>query len=104
MNIRLLRRAICGFVLAAALCTFHSVVSHGSSPILKQPTQAQQTKRYKIYCVDGKVTISESEPDEMKSTRNSRVCLLESFDTLTETMKAAKRYGGTRADCSCPPR
>jgi hypothetical protein len=104
MNIRLLRRAICGFVLAAALCTFHSVVSHGSSPIIRQAAQAQQSKRYKIYCVEGKVTISESEPDEMKAPRGSRICLLESFDSLTEAMKAAKRYGGTRASCTCPPR
>ena len=103
MNIRLLRRAICGFALAAALCTFHPVVNHGSSPIVRQPAQAQQSKRYKIYCVDGRVIISESE-EEMKAPRGSRICLLDSFDSLTETMKAAKRYGGARANCSCPPR
>jgi hypothetical protein len=104
MNIRLLRRAVCGFVLAAALCTLHPPVNHGSSPVAKRPAQSQQSKRYKIYCVEGKVTISESEPDEMKAPRGSRICLLESFDSLTETMKAAKRYGGTRASCTCPPR
>ena len=103
MNTRLLSRAICGFTLAAALCSFHSVVSHGRSPIVKPPAQSQQTKRYKVYCVDGKVSISEHEPDDMKTSRGSRVCLLESFDTLTEAMKASKRYGGTRANCSCPP-
>ena len=102
MNIRLLRRAVCGFGLAAALCTFQSGVSHERSPLVKQPAQVQQPKRYKIYCADGKVSISQRGVDDVKATRGSRVCLLESFDTLAEAMKAAKRYGGTRANCSCP--
>jgi hypothetical protein len=99
MNIRFFRRAICAVTLAATLCALQSMVVHQTSAVGQ--SASQQNGRYNVYCVDGKVNISNRELNDLKSTR-SRVCLLESFDSLSKAMRAAKRYGGVGASCSCP--
>lgn len=101
MKIHFIQRTICTFAVVATLCSLQFVISYRPSVIAQQTALAQQTKRYKIYCVDGKVHISNRELDEMKAMRGSRVCLLESYDNLNEATQAAKRYGGVGATCSC---
>ena len=81
-----MRRVICAAVLAAALLV---------------PCAQGQTKRYKIYCVSGKIEISNKELPDMKASRGSQVCLLESFDSFSEASQAAKRHGGVGGNCAC---
>lgn len=82
----MIRRVTCAVVLAATLFV----------------TGAQsQTKRYKIYCVTGKIEISTKELPDMKASRGPQVCLLESFDSFSEASQAAKRHGGVGANCVC---
>ena len=86
MYTSVMRRVICAAVLAVTLFV----------------TGAQsQTKRYKIYCVTGKVEISTKELPDMKAARGPQVCLLESFDSFSEASQAAKRHGGVGANCAC---
>ena len=102
MYVGVMRKATCAAVLAAALFASLPVVIGNSQKWEPVSTSAQaETKRYKIYCVNGKVEISTRELSDMKSLRGSQVCLLESFDSLAEATKAAKRHGGVGGDCAC---
>jgi hypothetical protein len=81
-----MRRVICSAVLGA---TLFATSAHS------------QTKRYKIYCVSGKVEISTKELTEMRAARGAQVCLLEAFDSFSEASQAAKRHGGVGGNCAC---
>lgn len=104
MHIHKRRIIICLLMLAAILSSSMSVLTRSGSLSAFAHTQTQtQPKRYKIYCVNGKVEISDRNMTDMRAARGSRVCLLESYDSLSETIQATKRYGGVGADCTCPP-
>lgn len=69
----------------------------------EQQQQQQQVKRYKLYCVKGKLEIGIRAPDVMKRARGNEVCLKESFNKLLEAKKASKQYGGVGSACTCSP-
>jgi hypothetical protein len=74
----------------------------GSLTIAKPHDPFAQDKKYKIYCVNGKIEIGTRNLDEMKSARGNQVCLKGSFDSFEEAMDASKRQGGVGSACSCP--
>jgi hypothetical protein len=97
----MMRRLTCAAVLAATLFATLPVVvgnARASEPVFT--SAQQQTKRYKIYCVNGKIEISTKEFSDMKASRG-QVCLLESFDSFSEAAEAAKRHGGVGGNCAC---
>lgn len=84
---------------SAYLCTATSRSAHAQQQ--QQQQQEQRPKKYKLYCVNGKLEIGIRSPEDMKRARGVSACLKESFDTLLEAKKAAKLYGGVGAACSC---
>lgn len=65
--------------------------------------QEPPVKRYKIYCVNGKLEIGIRSPEDMKRARGTSACLKESHNSLLDAKKAAKKYGGVGAACNCDP-
>lgn len=103
MYTSMMRRVTCAAVLAATLFVTLPIVLRNVRASEPEFTSAHfQTKRYKIYCVNGKIEISTKELFDMKTSRGgSQVCLLESFDSFSEATQAAKRHGGVGANCAC---
>ncbi len=82
---------ICGFLLTSA-------PQQARASVLQEQ---QPEKKYKLYCVNGKVEIGTRTLEDIKWARGEDVCMLASFDNLSEAEEAANHYGGIGADCSC---
>jgi hypothetical protein len=61
----------------------------------------QSVKKYKLYCVNGKIEIGSRDLNEMKAARGDRVCELGAFDTFSQAIEASKRRGGVGSPCTC---
>ena|SRR2546428_6506407 len=91
---------------ACSLIVAGSMLVGGSLTIAKpQRTLAnalRQDKKYKVYCVNGKIEIGTRTLEEMKAARGNQVCLKGSFDSFDEAIDASRRQGGVGSACSCP--
>ena len=66
-----------------------------------RPLLQQSLKKYKLYCVNGKIEIGSRDLNEMKAARGDRVCELGAFDTFSQAIEASKRLGGVGSPCPC---
>jgi hypothetical protein len=87
---------VCSVIIAGGLLV-------GGSLTTAKPYDAfAQDKKYKIYCVNGRLEIGTRNLEEMKAARGNHVCLKGSFDSFEEAIDASKRQGGVGSACSCP--
>jgi hypothetical protein len=73
-----------------------TTANHVTRPLLQQ-----SAKKYKLYCVNGKIEIGSRDLNEMKAARGDRVCELGAFDTFSQAIEASKRLGGVGSPCPC---
>ena len=80
-------------VAAAALATV----------LLSGPHQAAAaTSHYYVYCANGRIEVSHSDPNQMRIARGSGVCMLGQFNYLSDAQSFAQRnFGGAGRSCSC---
>jgi hypothetical protein len=73
-----------------------TAANHATRPLIQQAA-----KKYKLYCVNGKIEIGSRDLNEMKAARGDRVCELGAFDTFSQAIEASKRLGGIGSPCPC---
>ncbi|MDQ3175723.1 MAG: hypothetical protein M3Q91_18765 [Acidobacteriota bacterium] len=81
-------------------CLLTTGLQHAHASVARQQ---QQIKKYKLYCVNGKLEIGIRSPEDMQRARGDQVCLIDSYVRLTQAKEASKRYGGVGSHCPCSP-
>jgi hypothetical protein len=71
--------------------------------LLSGPHQAAAaTSHYYVYCANGRIEVSHSDPNQMRIARGSGVCMLGQFNYLSDAQSFAQRnFGGAGRSCSC---
>jgi len=72
-----------------------------AATLLVQPAAAK-TSQYYVYCANGRIEVSHSDPNQMRIARGSGVCMLAQFGFLSAAQDFARRnFGGAGRSCSC---
>jgi len=57
---------------------------------------------YYVYCANGRIEVDSRDPAQMRGARGSNVCLLSSFNYLSDAQSfAQKNFGGAGRSCAC---
>ena len=61
-----------------------------------------QDIKYRVFCANNKIEVEQRTLEQQKNARGSNVCLLATFDYLSDADKYAEERGGKGAECKCP--
>lgn len=78
-----------------------SLTCVGVPLIAASPTPSANTQ-YAVFCANDRIEIDMRSLEQMRGARGSGVCLLGSFDYLSDAQSFAKKnFGGEGAACRC---
>jgi len=61
-----------------------------------------ETSHYYVYCANGRIEVTHSDPNQMRIARGSGVCMLGQFGFLSGAQDFARRnFGGEGRPCTC---
>src|SRR5436309_1642002 len=82
--------------------TVSAGTGRAASPRYRIRSASGQTeKKYKLFCVNGKIEVGSHDISEMKAARGTKVCEIGAYDTFSQAIEASKRLGGVGAPCPC---